>query len=122
MPKSVKIVIDNAGGARHLLDETPEMAPVYEALGKVDETWRNSHVETWSSLSVAAREYVLAVLRLPQPGPAAWWADMLPVNGPVLGPFDKHSEALAAEVEWLREHGLPVPVPDLPCEVPPSQE
>jgi len=30
-----------------------------------------------------------------------WTADMGPVGGPVLGPFAKRSEALAAEVEWL---------------------
>lgn len=32
-----------------------------------------------------------------------WTADMAPSGGPVLGPFQKRSEALAAEVEWLRE-------------------
>ena len=30
-----------------------------------------------------------------------WTADMTPVDGPVLGPFDKRSEALDAEIEWL---------------------
>jgi hypothetical protein len=30
-----------------------------------------------------------------------WWADMGPVDGPVLGPFRSRSEALAAEREWL---------------------
>ena len=30
-----------------------------------------------------------------------WWADMSPVNGPRLGPYDRRSEALAAEAEWL---------------------
>ena len=30
-----------------------------------------------------------------------WWADMGPVDGPVLGPFTSRSEALAAEREWL---------------------
>jgi hypothetical protein len=30
-----------------------------------------------------------------------WTADMGPVGGPVLGPFVKRSEALAAEVAWL---------------------
>ena len=33
-----------------------------------------------------------------------WWADMSPVNGPKLGPFHLHSEALEAEVDWLRRH------------------
>lgn len=30
-----------------------------------------------------------------------WGADMSPVGGPVLGPFDSREEALAAEAEWL---------------------
>ena len=30
-----------------------------------------------------------------------WTADMSPSSGPVLGPFDRRSEALAAEREWL---------------------
>ena len=34
-----------------------------------------------------------------------WSADMGPMNGPVLGPFKLRGEALAAETEWLREHG-----------------
>lgn len=31
-----------------------------------------------------------------------WWADMARVGGPRLGPFALRSEALAAEMEWLR--------------------
>lgn len=30
-----------------------------------------------------------------------WWADLLPVDGPKLGPFDRRSEALDAERLWL---------------------
>jgi hypothetical protein len=33
-----------------------------------------------------------------------WWADLQPVAGPKLGPFDRRSEALAAEKEWLEKH------------------
>jgi hypothetical protein len=32
-----------------------------------------------------------------------WWADMGPVDGPVLGPFKNRTEALRAEREWLAE-------------------
>lgn len=35
-----------------------------------------------------------------------WIADLTPVHGPMLGPFAQRSEALAAEVDWLREHWL----------------
>ena len=32
-----------------------------------------------------------------------WWADMGPVEGPVLGPFRNRTEALAAERGWLNQ-------------------
>jgi hypothetical protein len=35
-----------------------------------------------------------------------WHADLSPVGGPVLGPFDRRSNALAAEVAWLEENWL----------------
>jgi len=34
-----------------------------------------------------------------------WWADMGPSGGPVLGPFGKRGEALAAERWWFAEGG-----------------
>jgi hypothetical protein len=38
-----------------------------------------------------------------------WLADLAPVGGPKLGPFDKRSLALAAEQVWLAEHWLTRP-------------
>jgi hypothetical protein len=35
-----------------------------------------------------------------------WLADLSPVGGPVLKGFNRRSEALAAEAEWLEEHWL----------------
>ncbi|QDV20678.1 hypothetical protein Pan153_53550 [Gimesia panareensis] len=35
-----------------------------------------------------------------------WTANLSPVNGPLLGPFPRRSEALAAEVAWLEQHWL----------------
>jgi hypothetical protein len=35
-----------------------------------------------------------------------WTADMSPVGGPFLGPFTLRSQALAEEVEWLKENIL----------------
>jgi hypothetical protein len=35
-----------------------------------------------------------------------WTADLSPLKGPVLGPFEKRGEALAAEVAWLDAHWL----------------
>ncbi len=47
-----------------------------------------------------------------------WLADMSPVGGPVLGPFDRRSEALGAEVSWLEANWLGaqpgVPGPESP--------
>ena len=37
-----------------------------------------------------------------------WFADMSPLDGPLLGPFAKRSEALAAEVIWLSSNWLQV--------------
>ena len=43
-----------------------------------------------------------------------WQVDLAPVGGPQLGPFARRSDAIAAEVDWLRRHwlgskGLPHP-------------
>ena len=35
-----------------------------------------------------------------------WFADMAPVSGPKLGPFDRRSEALVAERTWLEAYWL----------------
>jgi hypothetical protein len=37
-----------------------------------------------------------------------WWADLSPVGGPRLGPFQRRSLALQAETTWLLAH-WPVP-------------
>ena len=39
-------------------------------------------------------------------GQGRWIADLTPVAGPVLGPFDLRSEALEAEQAWLAKHWL----------------
>ena len=35
-----------------------------------------------------------------------WGADMSPVGGPMLGPFNTRQEALDAEVEWINHNVL----------------
>jgi hypothetical protein len=34
-----------------------------------------------------------------------WTADLAPSGGPLLGPFPRRGDALAAEQQWLLEHG-----------------
>ena len=38
-----------------------------------------------------------------------WPVDLRPVGGPVLGPFGRRSDALAAEMRWLKDHWLTRP-------------
>jgi hypothetical protein len=38
--------------------------------------------------------------------PGRWWADLAPVGGPRLGPFDRRSVALAEERIWIENHGV----------------
>ena len=39
-----------------------------------------------------------------------WTADMGPVGGPMLGPFQRRCDALDAEMQWLENH--PTEIPD----------
>ena len=42
-----------------------------------------------------------------EPTDAGYWtADLSPVGGPLLGPFESRSAALAAEREWLEQNWL----------------
>jgi hypothetical protein len=75
-----RITIDSLGVARGIYADDPRLMTFMRALG-VASIRRASHVEPTSD--------------------NRWTADMAPSGGPVLGPFDTRSEALAAEVEWL---------------------
>jgi hypothetical protein len=77
----VQIVITPGAELRCLYDEAIDL----HALGSVTIS-RGSHVE---------------------PNDAGQWvAELSPVQGPLLGPFDLRSEALAAEREWLEANWL----------------
>jgi hypothetical protein len=81
MEVTVQLVIDRGGQVRCLYSETLNLA----VLG---------------SLTISRASYV-------EPDKQGqWWADLLPVNGPRIGPFDRRTEALAAEVAWLEKHWL----------------
>jgi len=76
---STKIVIAPNGTMRFIYDD--KLRPLLETgAARID---RASHVE---------------------PQGTKWQADMAPVGGPVLGPFDTRQAALDAEVAWLNEN------------------
>lgn len=57
-------------------------------------------------LSALGRAYIHRVSEVEPDQWGQWWADMEKSRGPLLGPFDKRSEALAAERCWLEENLL----------------
>jgi len=77
----MQIVVTTSGAVRCLYSEAIDLS----SLGR-PEIRRASHVE-------------------PDPD-GRWHADLRPVRGPVLGPFDSRSIALDAERAWIEEHWL----------------
>ena len=77
----MQLIVKSNGAIRCLYDETVDLS----SLGSLT-IQRGSHVEP----NAAGR----------------WLADLAPVDGPVLGPFNHRSEALAAEREWLERNWL----------------
>ena len=77
----MELIISSTGVARCLYDESLNLW----ALGQPIIT-RASHVEPDEQ--------------------GRWFADLFPSAGPVLGPFNRRSEALAAEQAWLLANHL----------------
>ena len=77
----MELIIDSDGGVRCLYDEAISLA----ALGTLS-IQRASHVEPTFS--------------------GQWTADLSPVGGPTLGPYESRSQALAAEAAWLSANWL----------------
>ena len=104
----MKIRFDRDGTARTIYGEEIDLTK----LGTV-ELRRASHVDPTAELTEDARIWLLDKneemndhLASASPNNSCWWADMLPMNGPVLGPFVTRSDALAAEVAWIDAHGM----------------
>ncbi len=89
MTNEMELVVGVDGMARCIYDEAVELREI----GKLQIT-RASHVEPDAE--------------------GFWWADMGPVDGPVLGPYGSRSEALGAERGWLLWSALR-PLPSQPC-------
>ena len=84
MTNEMELMVDAGGGVRCIYEEALDLREI----GRLSIT-RASHGEP------DAEGY--------------WWADMGPVDGPVLGPFRSRMEALGAERGWLAEHLQPEP-------------
>ena len=97
------IVVAPDGSTRHIYDETGEK--LFQCLGPVETVRRASHVDVTEDLRESARQYLQGKF---EPVPQGWWADMSPVDGPVLGPFATRHTALHAEKEWLEANNIPV--------------
>ncbi|TWT56538.1 hypothetical protein [Allorhodopirellula solitaria] len=81
MSPGIEIIVEHSGSLRMIYDERLDLG----RFGRVS-IQRGSHVEPTTD--------------------GRWTADLHPVGGPVLGPFSLRSEALNAEVAWLRRHWL----------------
>lgn len=77
----MQLTVDPAGSMRCVYTEAIDLASI-------------------GSLSIARASHV-------EPDDQGRWiADLAPVGGPRLGPFEQRSPALAAEQQWLDEHWL----------------
>ena len=77
----MQLVIDSTGDVRCVYDEALPLAD----FGRLT-IQRGSHVEPTDA--------------------GRWTADLSPVDGPLLGPFESRSAALDAEREWLEQNWL----------------
>ena len=92
MTSDMELVVGAGGGVRCIYDEALDLREI----GKLQIT-RASHVEPDRD--------------------GFWWADMGPVDGPVLGPYSSRTEALGAERGWLNDCGtLRRPIPSQPSQ------
>lgn len=60
-------------------------------------------------LSTLGRLFIRRASHVEPDANELWRADLSPVGGPLLGPFDRRSQALAAEQDWLETHWLSGP-------------
>jgi hypothetical protein len=80
----MQLLIESTGNARCIYNESLDLT----SLGQLTIA-RGSHVEPNEV--------------------GEWFADLAPVEGPLLGPFQHRSEALNAEAEWLESHWVARP-------------
>mgnify|MGYP003405320993 CR=1 FL=1 len=130
MAKRLEVIVTSTGEMRSI--HSDEIMPILRQLGDV-EVRRASHVEPAVGMREEAKAWIRAEIAAHRPPPMIlysvsccysivwadgipvtiqgidqWYADLLPVNGPVLGPCNTKQEALDCEVEWLKKHSYPI--------------
>jgi hypothetical protein len=71
---------------------------------EADGTIRFIHHDALSGLLEHGEAKIVRASNVEPTEDARWTADMGPSSGPVLGPFKTRGEALAAEVQWLKDN------------------
>jgi hypothetical protein len=104
---SVQLIISAKGLVRAICTDQTLSVLKHISNDQVD-VKRASHVEWSTGISAAANSWLLSNRDdCTAAIPAGWWADLLPSGGPVLGPFNTHADAIAAELAWLHDNHIP---------------
>ena len=109
------VIISRDGSIRGIYSELT--ASLANSIGNRPVGRRASHVEFGCDLSQDAlsccryANLVNGRYKINDNGSNQWFADMTPVRGPVLGPYETRQNALDAETAWLLENNIPVPDP-----------
>lgn len=109
MASTTETVIISARGELRAL-YSPQIEKLAAAIHGDVRVRRASFVDPSADLREAAWEYLLQ--HRPEivetaSAQTGWFVDLLPVHGPVLGPFETRDAALTAERDWLLSHDIP---------------
>jgi hypothetical protein len=101
MQKVIKIVVPTAGPAMAIY--SPEAEKLLSGLGDVTIA-RASHIVHGSSITPYMKVRLLADNRWTDECRKKWFANLEPVKGPVLGPFDTRVAAIEEEIKYINEN------------------
>jgi len=93
-----KLSIRKGGAVYAICSE--ESVKLLETLGNIS-IKRASHVEPGSGLTSDAKSYLHRMHIDANNFQNKWFANLLPIAGPVLGPFNTRTEAVTAELNYI---------------------
>lgn len=108
----MKLVISGGGTVRAIHSDS--MQPIIEKVCGPVTIRRASHVDVTADLRPEPIDELCTFCEAPRLTVAEFnekyrnkfWADLGPVDGPILGPFETRGEALAAEAVWIEANAL----------------